>query len=471
MCENKMLKDLENRLNAMGIYDVRQLARIAGVHRPSDGTKGYLIGCIMKIASGEADPVKQTSRGAPHKSDKYDRQIAEKIQECRELSLLLKNGGKPSGEIELTVGSGEESGVSEKNVAGILERRGGKWFLRPLGLRRNAQNDVFVHESFVLRFSLREGDKIEGAAKRVTPDEMFGLMSVEKVDGMNVYFVKDRANFDGLTPVYPSKQLKISRGKDDVAGRIIDFISPIGAGQRVAVIAPRDADKTALLKHIAGGIKFNDPEIKLIITLADVSPEEVTDYRRTMGAAEFFIAENGSAAEIAKTASLAVEYAKRNVELGVRTVLIVDDMTKLSRAFNAIGKQVSAGLDQDALERARRYFFSARNAEEGGSLTIITALISDGANPVDEAVFAGLCDSPNIYITLSSSLSRSYVFPPLEVKNTGSSAERRLLSEEHLNALIKLREAFGEVKDTGNLIALFNSCSDEEIISRYGGKQ
>lgn len=449
--QEKMLEELEERLNSLGIYDIRQIARAAGVHRPSDGKKGHLIGCLMKIASGEADPVPRTLRGAPHKSDEYDRALYAELLKCREYCLALKSGAvsEDAGEL-LSVGSGDDPSPVQNEVCGILEKRDGKWFIRGDNSRVSL-SDVYVHESFVNRFKLREADLVAGMAKRESSDEMAGLMSVTAVNGASPDANPRRPEFDALTALYPSKRLVSACGKGDVAGRLIDMVSPVAAGQRALVTAPYGVDKTALLRHIAAGIDANNPDIKTVILLADALPESVTEYRRTLPRAEYFYAA-GSTAEAAKTAELALEYAKRQVERGFDAVLVVDDMTRLARIF---------GITDTGHTRIRKIFSSARNAEEGGSLTIITGVTCGSGNPADEEVVHALADMCSMCVTLSRELSRAHVYPPVDIGNSGACYEERFLNCDHLRAVERIREKYGAKCDVDKLIWLIKKYDDE----------
>ena len=430
----KLLEEIMRRLNVKTIHELRQIARAVGVPRPAEGRKERLLDLISKIASGENDPVAPAVRGAHPKSDEYDRQLVADVFRCREVSLFEKEDADDEKEnFVMTVGSGLDGDEFDFSASGILEKSGDKWFIRLNGGREDLYSDVFVNDSFVTNYKLREGDLVSGKCKRNSIDEIAGLFSVKSVNGLTPAALSARSDFNSLTPVYPDKRLLTSN-------KIIDLFTPIGAGQRALIIGGRGSGKTALLKEIARGIKENQPQIKLIILSVDSSPEETADYSRAFAGADVFTSPFDCGSQIhVRTARLAIEYAKRQVESNKDTVLILDDLTKLTRAYNSCGKQVYASLDSAALDSAKKFLASAKNAEQGASLTIVSALSSDTEDPVDAAIFSGLKGICNNKITLSQKLAQSRIYPPIDLSLSGVNGEERLLSEDEIKLAAKLR--------------------------------
>ncbi len=438
MSDKGILEEIEKRLNAKTIHDLRQVARAVGVPRPADGRKERIVEYMLKIASGEADPAMPSVRGAHPKSVEYDRQLVADILRCREISLSSFEE-READKVELTVSSGEEEKKPyEFTSEGLLERRGDKWFIRTNG--GDFLSDVFVNVNLLNMFGLREGDMVKCKCARVSPDEFAGAAAVLSVNGLSPVSSSARRNFESLTPVYPDRKFSVALGGGDLPGRMVDLFSPVGAGQRAFVEAVQGSDKTAFLKLIAEGLQKNNPRLKIVILLIDAAPEVAADFRRTFTSADVFISsiEAGAAGHV-RTASLALEYSKRRTELLQDVVMILDDITALTRAYNSCGKQVTASLDYSALDNAKRFLAAARNAEEGGSLTIISALNAVGGDPLDSAVYSGLKDIGNMRIALLPQTGRDI---KVDVFRSFAAGQERLLSESELNAAYTLRENY-----------------------------
>lgn len=457
----KMLEEIERRLNAKTIHDLRQVARAVGVPRPADGKKDRVIDFIIQIASGKCDPAKPAVRGAHPKSAEYDRQLVSDIFRCREICLSA-NGDAESDKSEISVSSGVEFDPLDFTATGILEKNNGRWFMRVNGCRENFISDIFVNEYFINAFKLREGDCVSGKCKRSSLDELAGLASVHSVNGVPPDMLSGRLNFESLTPVYPDKRLKIARDQQDITGRIIDLFSPVGAGQRAIISAPHGTGKTAVLKDVARGLQYNNSELKLIILLVDARPEEAADFTRSFPEADVFTSPFDAGANgHVHTARLALEYAKRQAEQCKHTVLVLDDLTRLTRAFNACGKSVSAALDSSALDSAKKFLAAAKNTEEDASLTIISALSKGVGDPLDEAIYSGLKDLCNMNISLSLSLARSRVYPPIDIAETCAYGDEKLLSSNEIKAAVKLRS-----ESTEKIFAHFAKTENNEDLCK-----
>lgn len=437
MSEN-LLDELTKRLNAQTIHELRQLGRALGVPHPADGKKQLLIDEIILVASAQKDSEPPTKRGAPPKSQVYDRQLAADILRCREIFLAKSLSGDERKSKEMFVANGDNSSLDYIG-GGILEYDGENWFLRTTGCCENFVYDIFVNKHFVNTYNLREGDYVEGRCKRTSTGEMAGLASVLKVNGLQPD-TAPRVEFNNLSPIYADKKLKLSCGADDKTGRIIDLFAPIGAGQRVLVVSPRGCGKTQMLKKIASGIVQNNRNAKVVITLIDVSPEDAADFTKSFHGVDVFTSpfDAGTVAHI-RTMRLALEYCKRQTELCRQVVLIIDDLTRLVRAYNAYGKQ-TAGLDYSAVDFVKRILAAARNTENGGSLTIISGLNTAGGDVIEDTAYSALKDIGNVKIVLSQALARSRVYPPIDLSETYSAQDFRLLTEEEMQAAVQLRD-------------------------------
>ena len=437
MAEN-LIDELIRRLNAKTIHELRQLGRALGVPHPADGKKSQLLEEIIAVASGRKDSAQSTKRGAPPKSQEYDRQLAADVLRCREIFLAKNLTVEENRPKEIFVANGN-NGTLDYIGGGIMEYDGDTWFLRTTGCREDIGADVFVNRRFVETFKLREGDYVEGRCKRETTEEMAGLVSVLKVNGFSA-ITADRPEFDNLVPVYAENKLKIACGSNDRAGRIIDMFAPLGAGQRVLVISPHGCGKTRLLKDIAFGIEQNNSEVKLVAVLIDVSPEDAADFAGSFKHADVFTSpfDAGTGAHI-RTMRLALEYCKRQTELCRNVVLVIDDMTRLVRAYNACGRQITPGLDYSAIDAAKKVLAAARNTVQGGSLTVISALNTGSGDVIEDGAFSALKDICNAKITLSLKLARERIYPPIDFSGTFSALDEKLLTDTEMRAAVKLK--------------------------------
>jgi transcription termination factor Rho len=320
----------------------------------------------------------------------------------------------------------------------------GYGFMRTSGYAPGSE-DVYVSVSQVRKASLRKGDVIGGKVRRPRDNEKYlALLEVETVNGMDPETARDRSNFDKLTPLFPDERFRLESGPLAVAERIIDMIAPIGKGQRGMLVAPPKAGKTTILKQVANGIIASNPEVHLIVLLVDERPEEVTDWQRTVTAAEVvFSTFDKPTEQHIQVTELVLERAKRLAESKQDVVIILDSLTRLARAYNlampASGKILSGGIDASALYPPRRFFGAARNIEEGGSLSIIaTALVETGSR-MDEGIFEEFKATGNMELRLDRQLAEKRLFPAINVDASGTRKEELLLPPEELALVIKLR--------------------------------
>ena len=316
-----------------------------------------------------------------------------------------------------------------------------------------SQEDVYVSQSQIKRLGLKTGDTVVGAVRLPKSGERYySLLKVEAVNSLPPETIRQRRSFDDLTPLYPSERLRMETVPDHIAGRFIDIVAPIGKGQRGMIVSPPKAGKTTLLKQIANSITGNHPEVYLLVLLIDERPEEVTDIRRSVDgvvAASTFdeLPENHL-----KLQEIVLEHAKRLVEVGRDVVVLLDSLTRLARASNLTvapsGRTLSGGLDPSALYRPKRFFASARNIEEGGSLTVVaTALVETGSR-MDDMIFEEFKATGNWELVLDRSMADRGIFPAIDIPRSGTRHQELLFSEEELQRVYQLRRVLNALDTT-----------------------
>jgi transcription termination factor Rho len=331
------------------------------------------------------------------------------------------------------------------SASGILDLLpDGYGFMRTSGYLPGP-DDIYVSMSQVRKHQLRKGDVVTGKVRQPKDNEKYwALLEVEKVNDINVDDVKERKNFDKLTPLFPDDRFRLESGPTAVTERIIDMIAPIGKGQRGMVVSPPKAGKTTVLKQIANGIISSSPDTHVIVLLVDERPEEVTDWQRTVEAAEVVYSTfDKPTDQHIQVTELVLERARRLAESGRDVAIILDSITRLSRAYNlaapSSGKILSGGIDSGALYPPRRFFGAARNIEEGGSLTIIASALVETGSRMDDAIFEEFKGTGNMELRLDRSLSEKRLFPAINVDASSTRKEELLLPPEELALVIKLR--------------------------------
>ena len=450
---------LNTKLESKGIHTLRQIGRAVGVHFPTQKKKEELIADIMAIARGEAEPCEPSTRGAPPKSSEFDRGIVDDIQRCRQYFMGV-DGEQETPDVMIFRSPEDEVDDDEKTCSGVLEFADKFAFIRTSNMQISSYGDVFVHNSFVKRFRLRTGDYIVCRAKRRKEGECMGASFIISVNG-NAPDPARSPYFDSLTPCYPDKRYTLEYEGCKLTERVIDLFSPVGYGQRALIVSPPKAGKTTMLKDIARSICRNYPQTKVIILLIDERPEEVTDIRRSVQEAEVVYStfDRGDNHHI-HTASLTLEYAKRQVETGRDVVILVDSITRLTRAYNAVcnsGRTLSGGLDPQAIVEPKRFFGAARNIEGGGSLTIIATALVDTGSRLDDVIYEEFKSTGNMEIILSRELAQSRTFPAIDIRASGARKEELLLSEQELSAATLIRGALEKKLEAGQLLDTMKS--------------
>lgn len=360
--------------------------------------------------------------------------------------------------LEVEAKQKEMEGEEEKviPVTGVLEvlEEGGFGFLRsPEYSYLKSSNDIYVSPSQIKKFGLQTGDTIKGYArppKVKNGEKYYALLKIDEINFQSPEKITERIPFEELTPLYPTERIHLEiPSKNDFSLRVVDLFTPIGKGQRGLIVSPPRAGKTVLLQKIANAIVENHPEIYLIILLIDERPEEVTDMERSVKAEVISSTFDEVPERHVEVADIVLEKAKRLVEAKKDVVILLDSLTRLARAHNLVvphsGRTLSGGLDSNALQKPKKFFGSARNIEEGGSLTIIaTALIETGSR-MDEVIFEEFKGTGNMELVLDRKLADRRIFPAIDLQRSGTRKEELLLTEFELNRIWILRKMLAEM--------------------------
>lgn len=484
-------KDYES----MTLNDLKNIAKDLGLKNISKFKKQELIEEIKKISpmSIEKDGVILREKITP-KTSEGEPKVAVEQPEVNEQS---DNRGTEKNALEGTEAdssyddkqedvklSGEEKRerlkvmINDSDTAkGVLEigDNNNFGFLRGENYL-SSPNDIYVSPSQIRRFNLKTGDEVEGKVRIPKEGEKFkALLYVQKVNGEDPERAVGRKPFEYLTPIYPNKRLRLeTESQLDLSSRLMDIICPIGMGQRGLIVAPPKAGKTTILKKIAQNISKNYPHIKLIVLLIDERPEEVTDMQRSINGEVIYSTFDEEPDHHTKVASMVLERAKRMVEQGQDVVILLDSITRLSRAYNLTitptGRTLSGGLDPGALVMPKKFFGAARNIEEGGSLTILaTALIETGSR-MDDMIFEEFKGTGNMEVHLDRKLQERRIFPAIDIYKSGTRRDDLLHTTAESGAAYNIRKVLyreGNVDDiTEKLINLLSKTkNNEEFIS------
>ena len=367
--------------------------------------------------------------------------------------------------------------------SGVLETlQDGFGFLRAIESNYlPGPDDIYIGPNQIRKFGLRTGDTVEGTVRAPKDGERyFALLKVSKINFEDPEKMKHKVAFDNLTPLYPDKQLKMEiettkiEKKPDLTARLIDLVSPIGKGQRSLIISPPKAGKTIILQNIAQSIAANHPEVYLMVLLIDERPEEVTDMQRTVKGEVISSTFDEPAQRHVAVAEMVIEKAKRLAEHKKDVVILLDSITRLGRAYNAVvpssGKVLTGGVDANALQRPKRFFGAARNIEEGGSLTIISTALIDTGSRMDEVIFEEFKGTGNSELILDRKISDKRIFPAIDITKSGTRREELIFEKNDLQKMNVLRRIIGpmgtmdaieflnaKLKDTKSNADFFNS--------------
>ena len=375
--------------------------------------------------------------------------VSEVLKQAEELEI--ENTGRMRKQELMFAIIKKRARTGEQIIAdGVLEiLPDGFGFLRSPDTSYTAStDDIYISPSQVRRFNLHTGDMIEGEVRTPKDGERyFALNKLDKVNGGGPEENKHKVMFENLTPLFPKEQMKLERdikGDENITGRIIDIVAPIGKGQRALLVAPPKSGKTVMMQHMAHAIAANYPNSHMMVLLVDERPEEVTEMQRSVKGEVIASTFDEPAARHVHVAEMVIERAKRLVELKKDVVILLDSITRLARAYNNVvpssGKVLTGGVDSNALQRPKRFFGAARKVEEGGSLTIIATALVDTGSRMDEVIFEEFKGTGNCEIHLNRRLYEKRVFPAIELNKSGTRREELLLAPEILQKTRILRQ-------------------------------
>lgn len=372
-----------------------------------------------------------------------------------------RNQSKPKTQNENASAEATEQNLADAvEVGGILDMMSdGYGFLRQDGLISN-YGDVYVSSTQIRRFGLRVGDHVTGMARRPKDNEKyFGLLRVDTINGRKPEEIINRPRFEKLTPIYPDQQFRLETNKETISTRLVDLVSPVGRGQRGMIVAQPKAGKTYLIKDIANGVTTNYKDVKLMVVLIGERPEEVTDISRSVNGEVFASNFDEPSENQVKVAELALEKAKRAVELGEDIVILLDSITRLARAYNLAippsGRTLSGGFDPAALYPPKRFFGAARNVENGGSLTIIATALIDTGSRMDDLIYEEFKGTGNMELHLDRRLAERRIYPAIDVTRSGTRHEEILFSPDDLKLVWRMRrmiETLGQGQESTELL-------------------
>lgn len=366
----------------------------------------------------------------------------------------------------------EQSGLMF--MEGVLEiLPEGYGFLRPINYLPSTE-DIYISASQIRKFDLRTGDLVSGKCRTPKENERyFGLLQVNAVNGENPAIAAERLHFPALTPLYPQEKLVLEASPTHLSTRIMDVLAPVGLGQRGLIVAPPKAGKTLLLKEIANSISTNYPDIELFVLLIDERPEEVTDMQRSVKGEVIASTFDELPENHIKVAELVLQRALRLVEHKKDVVILLDSITRLARAYNLVvppsGRTLSGGIDPAAFHRPKRFFGSARNVEEGGSLTILATALVDTGSRMDDIIYEEFKGTGNMELHLDRKLAERRIFPAIDIRRSGTRREEVLLNKEELDTIWAIRKNMNDSYDfvEGFLKKLRDSKTNAEFLASF----
>ncbi len=500
-----MQKFTKSELEAKSIFEMRALAKDVGVSAPTKMNKAELIDLVYKITNGEMEPPQAPRRGRPKKVGDTQSIAVNTLENAdvkSEEKTVVKTEDTKSGEyiknkfrpIEFKPSymqyqkpqrpqyrdnntlnekkEGEEAVEQERE--GYLEiNPDGYGFLRVKNGEFN-EMDAYVSAMKIKQYGLRRGDYVKSLCKKIQEGRPSAVVSVTSINGIDADKVGKRPNFDDLVPIYPDERIRLEVSPREYATRCIDLVSPIGKGQRGIIVSPPKAGKTTLLKMIASSIAKNYPDVELKVLLIDERPEEVTDMQRSIKGEVVYSTFDELPEHHTKTAEMLLDRAKRLVEMGKDVVILLDSLTRLARAYNLTipptGRTLSGGIDPGALHSPKRFFGSARNIENGGSLTIIATALIDTGSRMDDVIFEEFKGTGNMEIHLDRRLSEKRIFPAIDLSKSGTRKEELLLTPSELEGTWGIRKMLSNADNTEateNLIGMIvKTTSNKEFIEQ-----
>ena len=452
----------------MTLAKLKEVAKELGIKNISKYKKGELIEEILKhsVNSIEKDGVILKEKIAPKVKENYSNN--------NNRNYYNNNNNNSNNNL-----NGDRSFNQAQVVSGILEiqENNSFGFLRGKNCLSSSE-DVYVSPAQIRRFNLSTGDKLEGKVREPKEGEKFkALIYLDKVNDESPEKAIGRTPFEKLTPIYPKERIRLERPEEnDLSTRLMDIICPLGKGQRGMIVAPPKAGKTTLLKKLAQNISKNCPEVKLIVLLIDERPEEVTDMQRSINGEVVYSTFDEEPQNHEKVSQMVLEHGKRRVEQGQDVVILLDSLTRLSRAYNLTitptGRTLTGGLDPGALIMPKKFFGAARNIEEGGSLTILATALVDTGSRMDDMIFEEFKGTGNMEVHLDRRLQERRIFPAIDIYKSGTRKEDLLLTSEEKDVAYTIRKVMyneGNIDSvTEKLIkTLSKTKNNEEFIRNF----
>ena len=433
-------------LDGKVLADLKVIAKQVNVKGIAKLKKEELISRILEEISNDGAQPTGSSEGTATKEvlpkESVKKSGGEKRDITREKPRRVSETGPAEGKPEIE--------VYDERLKGILDiLADGYGFLRSSGYLPGP-NDIYVSQSQIRRFRVRQGDEVYGQIRPPKESEKYSaLLRIEKVNEDDPEFVRNRTPFEKLTPVYPLERLRLETEKyDNIAARIIDLMAPIGKGQRGLIVSPPKAGKTTILKDLANSVSKNNPEVSIIVLLIDERPEEVTDMERSVKGEVISSTFDQPSDNHIQVAELVLQRAKRLVEHGKDVLILLDSITRLARAYNlsipASGRVLSGGVDSSALFPPKRFFGAARNIENGGSLTILATALIDTGSRMDDVIFEEFKGTGNMEINLDRDLADKRIYPAIDITRSGTRKEELLMDKEEARIVWKLRRLVHE---------------------------
>lgn len=394
-----------------------------------------------KEASNKETNTPKEAKNQPHKERRNDRRSSKDPNAVGRPS--------PDGDNKWDYGFDFDGLITHEGVLEIMQD--GYGFLRSSDYNYlSSPDDVYVSQSQIKLFGLKTGDTIKGNVRPPKPGEKyFPLIKVDKINGRDPEWVRDRVPFKYLTPLFPDQKFNLSGDNKNISTRIIDLFSPIGKGQRGLIVAQPKTGKTVLLKDVANAIAANHPEVYLIILLIDERPEEVTDMKRSVRAEVVASTFDEPASQHVKIANIVLEKAKRMTECGHDVVILLDSITRLARAYNTVapasGKVLTGGVDANALQKPKGFFGAARNIENGGSLSILATALTDTGSKMDEVIFEEFKGTGNMELQLDRKISNRRIYPAIDIMTSGTRREDLLMDKDTLQRIWILRKHLADM--------------------------
>jgi transcription termination factor Rho len=471
------------QLSKYNLTEIRKPARTLRAPSPTSGRKEEIIDRILRLQSGELAPSQET-RGKKPNDSSINGEILP-VSPIETQYALQSNA--PALELEkeeitvLPPSVIDAQFTDDSYVGGALEiMPEGHGFLRVNNFY-NSNGDIYVQQKHISCYGLRSGDFLYGRVRKFENSKLPSMIYIETVNGLTLDKLHGRPNFDFLKAAFPDRRIKLenSGNRLDFALRAIDLIAPVGMGQRALIVSPPKAGKTVLLKKVAQAIRANDPDIHVMMLLIDERPEEVTDMEDSVDCEIASSTFDQSPIHHIKVSDLALKRAKRLVEAGKNVVILLDSITRLARAYNTVaentGRTMSGGLDAAALVEPKKFFGSARNIKDGGSLTIIATALVDTGSRMDDIIYEEFKGTGNMEIHLDRRLSEKRIFPAIDMNASGTRREDLLLSEKEMQGIWLVRRLLSKsatMDATEMLIDLLTkTISNDEFIDRLNESQ